>query len=541
MKKLFFIVFFLLSFYGYSQEDARVYFRDKPNAQFYFDNPLEMLSQRSLDRRIIQNIALDIKDIPIYQPYVDQIIATSGIEVKAKSKWFNAVHVRGTIADIQNLTLLSFVDHIQFADKTLNISGRIISVSRTSSVNKVAKVLETNITFAYGNSGNQVQMLNANVLHQQNFTGSGKIIAVMDAGFPNVNIISPFQRLRDNNQILGGYNFVNRNIDFYSGNSHGTLVLSTMGGFVDNQLVGTAPDANYYLFITEDAATENPIEESNWVEAAEMADSLGVDVITTSLGYFDYDNPNYSYTYEDINGTTSYISKGADIAFSRGMICVASAGNSGGSTDPHIAVPADAINVLAIGAVKFDEVYATFSSIGPSFDGRIKPDVMAQGQSAVVATVSGSIGTASGTSFSGPIMAGAIASFWQAVPSLTNQQVVDFVKQSSDRFANPTDQYGYGIPDFQLALNAAQLSVSTNLKERFLAYPNPVSENLFISFPDNYEEAKVIFYNALGQIIFEKYITKSESSISLGDIKSGAYFYKIESNSFVQSGKIIKN
>ena len=159
MKKLFFIVFFLLSFYGYSQEDARVYFRDKPNAQFYFDNPLEMLSQRSLDRRINQNIALDIKDIPIYQPYVDQIIATSGIEVKAKSKWFNAVHVRGNIADIQNLTLLSFVDHIQFADKTLNISGKISSVLRTSSVSKVAKVLETNITFAYGNSVNQVQML----------------------------------------------------------------------------------------------------------------------------------------------------------------------------------------------------------------------------------------------------------------------------------------------------------------------------------------------------------------------------------------------
>ena len=541
MKKLFFIAFFILSFCGYSQEDAWVYFRDKPNAQFYFDNPLQMLSQRSLDRRINQNIALDIKDIPIHQPYVDQIGAIPGVIVKAKSKWFNAVHVRGSILDIQNLTALTFVDHIQFANRILDISGKTTSNSKSAFSSKVNKILDTNTTFAYGNSGNQIQMLNANLLHQQNFTGTGKIIAVMDAGFPNVDIVSPFQRLRVNNQILGGYNFVSRNENFYTGNSHGTLVLSTMGGYVENQLIGTAPDSNYYLFITEDSASENPVEESNWVEAAEMADSLGVDIITTSLGYFEYDNPNYSYTYDDMNGTTSFISKGSDIAFSRGMICVASAGNSGGSSNPHIAVPADSFNTLAIGAVKFDEVYATFSSIGPSFDGRIKPDVMAQGQSSVVSNTAGVIATASGTSFSGPIMAGAIASFWQAVPNLTNQQVIDFVKQSADRYSNPTNQYGYGIPDFQLALNAAQLSVTSNLNERFLVYPNPVSDKLFISFPNNFEEVKVSFYNTLGQIIFQKNIQKAISYVSIENINSGIYFYKLESNSFVQSGKIIKN
>ena len=540
MNKLLFFTFFLLSFYSYSQEDAWVYFRDKPNAQFYLDNPLEMLSQRSLDRRTNQNIALDSKDVPIHQPYIDQIIAVSGIEVKAKSKWFNAVHIRGALIDIQNLTTFSFVDHIYFADRSLNSSGKMNKNSKIAVVNKVNKVLETMITFDYGNSTNQIHMLNADFLHQQNFTGSGKIIAVMDAGFPSVDVAPAFQRLRDNNQILGGYNFVDRNADFYTRNSHGTLVLSTMGGFQVSQLIGTAPDANYYLFITEDADSENPIEESNWVEAAEEADRLGVDIITTSLGYFDYENPNYSYTYDDMNGTTSFISKGADIAFSRGMICVASAGNSGGSSNPHIAVPADAINVLAIGAVKSDEIYASFSSIGPSFDGRIKPDVMAQGQSAVVATVAGVVGTASGTSFSGPIMAGAIASFWQAVPSLSNQQIVDFVKQSADKFANPTNQYGYGIPDFQLALNAAQLSVGDLTKGRFLVYPNPVSDNLFISFPAAFIEAKVSFYNALGQMVFEKTIQNTDTSISMESVKSGIYFYKIKSNSFVQTGKLLK-
>lgn len=540
MKKIFVIVFLLLSYAGFSQEDAWVYFTDKPNAQFYFDAPLQMLSQRSLDRRANQNIPIDSKDVPIHQPYVDAVAASDGIEVKAKSKWFNAVHVRGAIANIQNLSALSFVDHVYFANRTLNVSGKMKN-SKPSTFNRVDKVLDINVTFPYGNSANQIEMLNAHLLHQQNFTGSGKIIAVMDAGFPNVDVVAPFQRLRDNNQILGGYNFVDRNDNFYTRNSHGTMVLSTMGGYVENQLVGTAPDAGYYLFITEDVGSENPVEESNWVEAAEVADSLGVDVITTSLGYFDYDNPNYSYTYSDMDGTTSYISKGADIAFSRGMICVASAGNSGATANPYIGVPADAINVLAIGAVKADETYATFSSIGPSFDGRVKPDIMAQGQASVVANTAGNVITGSGTSFAGPIMAGAIASFWQAVPTLSNQQVIPFVKQSADRFANPTDQFGYGIPDFQQALIMAQLSVNDNSIERFLVYPNPVHNSLCVSFPNGFQEAKVSLYNSLGQIVFEKSITNSETSIALESLSFGIYIYKIESNSFIQSGKIIKN
>lgn len=546
-KKLLVISFLLISFLGYSQEDAWVYFTNKQNSQFYFDNPLQMLSQRSLDRRTNQNIAIDIKDVPIYQPYVDQIIASNGIEVKAKSKWLNALHVRASIEDIQNLASLSFVDHIQFADRNLNgankiKTNKINNKSKTSALHKVNKTTETNSAFLYGNSANQVNMLHVDYLHDQNYTGSGKIIAVMDAGFPNVNVVAPFQRLRDNNQILGGYNFVNRSDDFYTGNSHGTLVLSTMGGYVENELVGTAPDAAYYLFMTEDAATENPVEESNWVEAAEVADSLGVDIITTSLGYFGYDNPNYSYTYADMNGTTSFMSRGADIAFSRGMICVVSAGNSGATANPNIGVPADAINVLTVGAVKSDETYATFSSIGPSFDGRVKPDVMAQGQNSVLSNTSGVITTASGTSFSGPIMAGAIASFWQAVPNLTNQQIVTLVKESADRYTNPTNQYGYGIPNFQEALNAALiLSTTTISKATFLVYPNPAKNNLYISFPKSIGDAKLSFYNVLGQNIFEKSIKNSDTSVNLDNLNSGIYFYKIESNSFVQSGKLIKN
>ncbi|WP_162126289.1 S8 family serine peptidase [Flavobacterium phycosphaerae] len=539
MKKIFFIAFLFTSLLSFSQEDAWVYFTDKPNAQFYFDNPLEMLSQRALDRRANQNIELDNKDVPLHQPYVDAVIAVDGIVVKAKSKWFNALHVRGSIANIQSLTDLAFVDHIQFADKSLNGTNRMAN-SKKKVLGKVNKNLDVNTTFAYGNSANQIQMLNAHLLHQQNFTGAGKIIAVLDAGFPNVDTATPFQRLHDNNLILGGYNFVDGDTNFYSRGAHGTMVLSTMGGYVPNQLVGTAPDAQYYLFITEDTAAENPVEESYWVEAAELADSLGVDVITTSLGYFQYDDPSYSYTYEDMNGNTSFISKGADIAFSRGMICVVSAGNSGAGPNPNIAVPADALNVLTVGAVKSDRTYAAFSSIGPSFDGRIKPDVMAQGESAVLSNMSGTIATGSGTSFSCPILAGAIASFWQAVPWATNAQITDFVKQSADGFSFPTYQYGYGIPDFQLALDTA-LSVTDTAKGQFLVYPNPAYDKLFVSFPADSDQANVSFYNALGQLVLQKSIEYSNAAISLEALTSGIYFYKIKCNSLVQSGKIIKN
>ncbi|WP_295338739.1 S8 family serine peptidase [Flavobacterium sp.] len=539
MKKWYYFTFLLLTAVSFAQEDAWVYFNNKPNAQYYLDNPLAMLSQRALDRRTNQNIAINIQDVPIHQSYVDQIEAIPAIEVKAKSKWMNAIHVRGSLEVINGLAEIEFVHHIEYANKSLNISGRNQASAQNNSSNSINKVLETQIDFAYGNSGNQAQMLNLHQLHQQNFTGSGKIIAVMDAGFPGVDTANPFQRLRDNNLILGGYNFVGQSSEFYTSNSHGTLVLSTMGGYVENQLIGTAPDAQYYLFITEDAASENPLEESYWVEAAEMADYLGADIINTSLGYFQYDNPNYNYTYANMDGATSFISRGTNIAFSKGMICVSSAGNSGSGPNPYVAVPADALHGFAVGAVKADETYATFSSIGPTFDQRIKPDVMAQGQGAVVSSVTGTIGVANGTSFSGPIMAGAIASFWQAIPWATNQQVLDFIRQSADRYANPTSQFGYGIPDFQTALNLAQLSVNDATLGRFLVYPNPVAENLKVSFPNHFDSATISIFNNLGQLVLAQNI-QSGFDIDLESFSSGIYLYTIKSRDFVQTGKLIK-
>jgi serine protease AprX len=542
MKKIVLFLFLVSSFVGFSQEDAWVYFKDKPNSATYLSNPLTMLSQRALDRRTAQGIALDMKDVPIYQPYIDQVVAATGITVKAKSKWLNCVHVRGLQADIIALKLLSSVSNVDFADKTLNSSpNKTKAKLRYKPINKT---MEITTSFNYGTSSNQIQMLNGHLLHQSNYTGSGKIIAVLDAGFPGVNTATPFQRLRDNTQILGGYNYVTKSTNFYSGGTHGTAVLSLMGGFVEGQLVGTAPDAQYYLFITEDDASENPVEESNWVEAAEEADRVGVDIITSSLGYFGFDNTSYGHTYSDMTGNAAFASRGANIAFTKGIVVLASAGNEGASlTEPHVGIPAEALNVIAVGAVKADETYALFSSIGPSFDGRVKPDVTAQGQNPYVYSGGTVNNGGNGTSYSCPILAGMVACLWQALPGKNAQQIKQLILQSSDNYSEPAAksrlQFGYGIPDFSLALSNG-LSVVAFSKSDFVVYPNPTNDSISVTLPNESDVKTLAIYNVLGQKVLEKNISTQTQTISLKSLKSGIYFYKIESNDFSKSGKIIK-
>ena len=536
MKKIVLFVLLLLYSSAFSQEDAWVYFNSKPDSQAYFQNPLTMLTQRALERRKLQNIPLDFIDIPIYQPFINQVAASQGIKVLAKSKWFNAIHVQGLQSDIHALKTLNFVERIDFANRNLNGTGKAAAQKR---IKKVNKTYETESFFNYASSANQIQMLNGHLLHQQNYTGSGKIIAVMDAGFPGVNSAETFKRLRNNNQVLGGYDYVNRNIDFYSGDSHGTLVLSTMGGFLDNQLIGTAPDASYYLFVTEDYKNEVPLELSLWVEAAEEADRLGVDIITTSLGYTQFDNPNYNFTYSDMNGSSTFISKGVEFAFSRGIVCVVSAGNQGSSSWRYISAPADAVHALSIGAIDANGSYASFSSQGPSYDGRVKPDVVAQGQQSVLSNTDGAITTANGTSFSGPIIAGMVASLWQALPDKTNTEIVDLIKQSSSLFSNPNNQLGYGIPNFNLALNNT-LGKQQFSKKAFIFYPNPTQDIILISFPNGFENANVTIYNNLGQKVFDKVISKENKSVSLENLNSGIYLYTLTSNVYSQTGKIVK-
>lgn len=534
MKKILLLFLFTCSI-CYAQEDAWVYFTDKPDTAFYLANPLEMLSQKAIDRRANQGIVVDELDVPIHPEYISAVTAANGITVMAKSKWLNALHIRGSEEAIRALTTLQFVERIDFANHNLNAQGRAVNTQQPT---VAARPQEIQATYNYGTSAGQVQMLNGHLLHQQDYTGTGMVIAVLDNGFEGVAAAQPFARLYENNNIAPGYNYVQQNDNVYTGGNHGTMVLSTMGGYVPGQLVGTAPDAFYYLFVTEDTAAENPVEESYWVEAAEAADSLGADVINTSLGYFAYDNPDYSHTYEDTDGQTAFITRGANVAFTRGMFLVTSAGNSGATNNPNVAVPADAPNTLTVGAVDSARQYAYFSSVGPTADGRIKPDVMAQGFSSVISTTDGTIATASGTSFSGPITAGLVACLWQALPDKTNAELLQIIRESADRYTNPNAFYGYGIPDFSVALQSA-LAVSNIGQDKFLLYPNPAKSLLNLKFPEGIDDAKLTIYNGLGQKVKEQEVNNGQP-VFTGNLTSGIYNYYLQAGTEVQTGRLVK-
>ncbi|SFU63197.1 Por secretion system C-terminal sorting domain-containing protein [Pustulibacterium marinum] len=514
------------------EEHAWVYFTDKPNATTALQTPLSILTQDAIDRKNLHNTAIDERDVPVDETYITTIKNQTGIVVKAKSKWMNCVHVIGTQTNVDALLNLAIVDSIHYADNTLNTSSRFFQSEKSE--NK----FQVNVDFDYGNAENQVDMLNVDELHEADYSGEGMIIAVLDAGFPNVNTMGGLQRLRDNNNLLGGYDFVLRSSDFNntSLNSHGTLVLSDMAGYIEDDFVGTGPDAGYYLFRTEDASSETPVEESYWVEAAERADSLGVDIINSSLGYTTFDESRYDYTMNDMDGNTAFITKGANIAVEKGILVVNSAGNSGNSNSFYkIGAPADG-DAFAIGAVDADENYASFSSIGPSADGRVKPDVVAQGQLSAVITSGNNITYASGTSFSSPIMAGAIASFWQADPSKTNLEIMQLVRESASIYDNPTNQLGYGIPNFDDALEEL-LSTSSFSEATLQFYPNPVSDKIY--FKNFIGNEKISIYNSMGQVlIHEENI--SASGMDISNFDRGIYIVEVSKNDELINFKILK-
>ncbi len=515
---------------GFSQEHAWVYFKDKPNEATYLANPITMLTQKALDRRAKQNIPLDTKDIPIPDDYIDAIHNTTDVVVKAKSKWLNAVHVLGEVEAIKALSNLSMVESIDFAANGLNQKP----ITTKQRKNKFA--VQTD--FNYGGSANQIEMLKGDVLHQKNFTGQGMTIAVLDGGFPGVDTFTAFQRMRDQNQIKGGYDYVQRNANFYTGISHGTSVLSTMSGFVDGQLIGTAPDADYYLFITENGAAETPLEESLWVEAAEKADSLGVDLINTSLGYNTFDDTRYNYTYTDMNGSTAFITRGADIAFSRGMIIVNSAGNEGDDPWHYITAPADGFNVLSIGAVDGNKAIVDFSSFGPTADGRVKPDVSAKGGGTTVINGAGNITTGNGTSFASPVISGVIACFWQANPTKTNAEIIQVIKEAGHLYTNPTTQEGYGIPNFETALNT--LDVEDLFTTNFKLYPNPFQEKIQFAFEHSTDKLTVTIYSIVGKKIITKQLSGTSDFIDTEYLPSGIYILQVVQNKRLKSFKMIK-
>ncbi|HLV15799.1 MAG TPA: S8 family serine peptidase [Xanthomarina sp.] len=530
-SRLLLLLLLCFQFQVFAQEDAWVYLTDKEDVAVSLANPISILTQKAIDRKQAHAVPIDFRDVPVNETYISQLKAQAGVTVLAKSKWFNAVHVRGEQSDLNNLLNLSFVADIVFADKSLN--------TRVSQPENKFELEALRTNFNYGSAANQIEMIQGDALHLDDYTGAGMTIAVIDAGFPNVNTMAGFQRLRDNNGILGGYDFYDRNPDVYANTSstHGTVVLSTMAGYIEGSYVGTAPDASYYLFRTENAPNENPLEESLWVEAAERADSLGVDIINSSLGYKFYDNSNYTHADEDLDGLTTYISKGANIAFEKGILVVNSAGNAGAG---GLNAPADAAGVFTIGGVKSNGEYATFSSQGSVFQPTQKPDVVAQAQASVVINTDDSILTTNGTSFSSPIMAGALACLWQALPDLSNAEIMQLVRESASQYTTPDYFLGYGIPNLAMALNQG-LSIEEveSVQNNIQIYPNPVFNELHIVFPSHEKQVQVTMYNILGNKVLEVSLLNS-SKINVSTLANGVYLLKMETPSGTLTKKLIK-
>ncbi len=536
-KHLLFLVLLGCQLNMLSQEDAWVYLKDKKDVAAAIANPISILTQKAIDRKSTHNVLIDERDVPVNETYIAQLKGAVGITVMAKSKWFNAVHVRGSETNINTLvSIFSFVDRIEFANKNLN-------TSRTKPPKKASKLEGASTVFNYGNAANQIQMIRGDKLHLADYTGTGMTVAVIDAGFPGVNTIPAFQRLRDAGLILDDYDFVNRDDDVYTGatSNHGTLVLSTMAGYVENNFVGTAPDASYYLFVTEDALSENPVEESYWVEAVERADSLGVDVVNTSLGYTTYDNPNYSYTPSDMNGLTTFITRGANIAFEKGMLLVNSAGNSGSGSWQIVGAPADAPGVFSIGAVMADGTLAAFSSRGNSTQPTQKPDVVAQGQASAVIRENNTISTANGTSFSSPIMAGGIVCLWQALPNKTNTEIMQLVRASASQFNRPDFELGYGIPNLEMALTLALSATNTDANDEELRLlPNPTKGVLRLSDAFEGYPVSLNVFDIFGKLVMETSVSEGHNHIDISSFSKGLYIAKIQSENKSKTIKLIK-
>ncbi|MCB0457570.1 MAG: S8 family serine peptidase [Flavobacteriaceae bacterium] len=537
MKKLVFLLTLLLSQLGFSQiQDAWVFFADKENVQTSIDNPLTILTQEAIDRKALHEVVIDERDVPVTESYITQIKNAPGITYWAKSKWMNCVYVQGTQSDIEDLLNLSFVIDIEWADKSMNFTNPGGSSTRDKfEIENSTSRIEYN----YGAAANQIEMIHGDHLHELDFTGDGMKIAVLDAGFPGFASNPGFAAMVNEGRLLGTYDFFSRTTDVTGTGQHGVNTTSDMGGFLLNQFVGTAPQASYYLFRTEYGPDEIPREEAWWVEALERADSLGVDVTNTSLGYREYDNPAYTHTYEDLNGLTTFAARGANIATEKGMIIVTSAGNEGPIT---VGTPADALDILAVGAVNSSGNYASFSSRGPTVDGRIKPDVMAQGQGSAVIRESGNVDFSSGTSFSSPILAGAVACLWQSKPEIKNTQLMQIIRETASLYNNPTNQMGYGIANFQAAYNSLHnLGIEEQfLKENFAVYPNPVSDRLNVSFPKNVSQATVTMFNILGKKVLEVEVTSTNNQVVLSSLPQGVYIAKVVSEETKNSFKIIK-
>lgn len=454
-------------------------------------NRTPALSERALERRRKQGIELRSTDYSHRDPAFEQLLRRNGFRIRGYSRWLDAYSAEPLpgVQRTEDIKPLLFQLGYRMEPVHSLSSGSVeYNIPYLNREMLMPAPPPADHWYDYGEAWNQTHMVHGEVLHDEGYEGQSKVIAILDGSFYQSNLIGGLQRAYDEGRVLAAYNFVNGDTNVYRAvGTHGTSVWSVMGTQMDGRLVGSAPRASYVLLVSEDDENESKVEEDYWVMAVEFADSIGADVINSSLGYNTFDtDPDYSP--EDMDGRTATVTYGAVMAHRAGMVVVSSAGNTGAGSWRIISAPADADSILAIGAVDSTRVVSPFSGRGPSADGRVKPDVMAQGVLTAILNSIGQVDRGNGTSFASPVIAGFAACLWEAVPGATNYEIMNAIRQSADRFTLPNEDYGYGIPDFRLALEL----VGVNEPRSVRLYPNPASDKLRLHLPSDAEAVYTI-------------------------------------------------
>ncbi len=535
-----------------------VKFKDKSGTPFSVNNPSQFLSQRSIDRRSKQHIAIDETDLPIVPRYLDSVRLSGNVSILNQSKWLNQVCIETTdSAALDRINKLPFVITTQAVKRVSNhleiLKNKFIT--KTKEVTSPASPAGIKDFYMYGNSYGQIHIHEGEYLHNKGFRGEGMLIAVIDAGFYHYQTLPAFDSVRLNNQIVETYDFVankeNVNEEYY----HGMQCFSIIASNLPGKLVGSSPKAKFLLYRSEDVSSESPVEEQNWAAAAERADSAGVDVTTTSLGYNTFDNPVFNHSYADMNGHTTIIARAATLAAKKGMIVLVAAGNEGDNSWHFITTPGDADSILTVGAVDVSGVVGSFSSYGPSSDGRVEPTVASVGIATSVSSVNGSITTNNGTSMATPNLAGLVTCLWQAFPEFTSIEIIEAVKRSSSIFNSPNNRIGYGIPNFRLAFeDLSEQRILKNINrinlilgnKNIKIYPNPFKDNFTVLIKsENTGNGTFRLYDASGKLCISKQIPLQAGIPqivqfeNIQPLQRGVYILKFSDGKSKESFKVV--
>ena len=516
------IAFLLLVSTGWAQVNRYVvFFKDKAGTPFTVNEPTEFLSLQAIERRVEQGISISQEDLPVNENYV-QGVRDVGAKTFFRTKWMNGVLVQCDASLIPAIQNLAYVDRVEFvAPNERLIAGR----KRTELKTKELKTASSTQL--------QLHMIGLDEMHATGNKGEDIVIGIFDGGFQGVNTGAPFQHIFNENRInlTVSKDFVTNSDDVFQFDEHGTEVFSVIAAYQDGFFTGGSYEANYQLYVTEDVVGEYRIEEYNWMFAAERADSAGVDVVNSSLGYYDFDQAAMDYPKSAMDGKTTVVSKAAQMLADRGVIVVCSAGNEGAIAWQIITAPADAKDVLAVANVNSAGVRAGSSSIGPSSDGRIKPDVAALGVNTSVIKPNGALGTASGTSLSAPLITSLAAGVWQRYPELSNVEVIDAIRKSASQSSNPDNLLGYGIPNFKAVVNYVEQSHQENV---FDVYPNPITQDSVTIRPfdpNQVSSCKVEVISSQGQTIYEASVSFSWTNRTytsyVTNLSAGIYFMRI--------------